>query len=144
MTGFQFLESTVVAIAMAGEPVRESQAPVHAYVPVLLFFAGALAVPVLLLTVSRALSRRVVETPKGLAYECGVDPIGDPRERFSIRYYLVAMLFLVFDVETVLLLPWAVTFDRLALFGLIEIIVFLALLVVGYFFAWKKGALEWV
>ena len=77
-------------------------------------------------------------------YECGIEPITDARDRYSIRYYLVAMLFVIFDVETVFMFPWAVIFDKLLLFGLIEMIVFIFILVVGYYYAWQKGALEWV
>ena len=74
-----------------------------------------------------------------MPYECGVDPIGDARERFSVRFYIVAMLFLIFDVEVVFLFPWAVIYDQLALFGLIEMLVFIGILVVGYYYAWRKG-----
>jgi len=76
-------------------------------------------------------------------YECGIEPITGARERYSIRYYLVAMLFVIFDVETVFMFPWAVIFDKLLLFGLIEMLVFIFILVVGYYYAWQKGALEW-
>ena len=78
-------------------------------------------------------------------YECGYEPSGFAHEtRFSIRYYLIAVLFVVFDVETIFLFPWAVMFDRLALFGFIEMMTFLAILVVGYVYVWKRGALNWV
>ncbi|HIE21865.1 MAG TPA: NADH-quinone oxidoreductase subunit A [Acidimicrobiia bacterium] len=84
-------------------------------------------------------------TPEKLEpYECGIEPETDARDRYSIRFYLVAMLFVIFDVETVFMFPWAVIMDELALFGLIEMIVFLFILVVGYVYAWRKGALEWV
>ena len=73
-----------------------------------------------------------------------VTPATDARDRYSIRYYLVAMLFVIFDVETVFMFPWAVIFDKLLLFGLIEMVVFIFILVVGYYYAWQKGALEWV
>lgn len=119
-------------------------APIHSYIPILLFFAAAVAVPLALLAVSRAVSRRVYSVDKMKPYECGVDPIGTARERFSVRYYLIAMLFLIFEVETIFLLPWAVIFDRLAIFGLLEMLVFIGILVVGYFYAWRKGAFEWV
>ena len=76
-------------------------------------------------------------------YECGIEPSTDARDRYSIRYYLVAMLFVIFDVETVFMFPWAVIFNKLMLFGLIEMFVFIFILVVGYYYAWKKGALEW-
>jgi NADH-quinone oxidoreductase subunit A len=77
-------------------------------------------------------------------YECGVPSIGDARDRFHIRYYVLAMLYLVFDLEVVFLYPWAVQYDKLGLFGLMEMVVFVAILLVGYFYAWKKGALDWV
>ena len=76
-------------------------------------------------------------------YECGIETVGDARDRYSVRYYLVAMLFVIFDIETVFLFPWAVILDELALFGLIEMFVFLGILIVGYFYAWRKGALDW-
>src|SRR5262249_1169605 len=119
------------------------QAPVYGYIAIVIFFLIALLLPVVLLAVSRLLHRRVFEREKLLPYECGVDPIGDARERFSVRFYIVAMLFLVFDVETIFLFPWAVIYDRLALFGLVEMLVFIGILVVGYYYAWRKGALEW-
>ena len=118
--------------------------PIYSYIPILIFFVAAIALPVGLLVVSRLVSRRVYGVDKMKAYECGVDPIGEARERFSVRYYLVAMLFLIFDVETIFLIPWAIVYDRLAIFGLIEMVLFIGILVVGYFYAWRKGALEWV
>ena len=118
--------------------------PLYAFIPVALFFAGAIAVPLVLLLVARALSHRVYGEAKSMAYECGVDPIGEATERFSVRFYLVAMLFLIFDVETIFLFPWAVRYRQLGWFGIAEVAVFLAILVVGYLWAYKKGALEWV
>ena len=120
-----------------------TQAPVYGYIPIAIFFLIALLVPVALLAVSRLLQRRVFEREKLMPYECGVEPIGDARERFSVRFYMVAMLFLIFDVETIFLFPWAVIYDRLALFGLVEMLIFIGVLVVGYYYAWRKGAFEW-
>lgn len=117
--------------------------PIYGYIPIILFFLIAVLLPVVLLAVSRLVQRRVFEREKLMPYECGVDPIGDARDRFSVRFYIVAMLFLVFDVETVFLFPWAVIYDRLAVFGLVEMLLFIAILVVGYYYAWQKGALEW-
>src|SRR5882724_12004943 len=108
---------------------------ITAYIPVLLFLIIAIAIPVVALGAARFLRRRVFEREKLMPYECGIDPVRDAKERFSIRYYVVAMLFLV---------PWAVTYDRLAIFGLIEMLTFIGILVVGYYWAWRKGALEWV
>jgi NADH-quinone oxidoreductase subunit A len=117
--------------------------PVYGYIPIIIFLLIAVLLPVVLLGASRLVQRRVYDKNKLLPYECGVDPIGDARDRFSVRYYMVAMLFLIFDVETIFLFPWAVIYDKLALFGLIEMVIFIGILVVGYFYAWRKGAFEW-
>ena len=120
-----------------------SASPIYGYIPIIIFFLIAVLLPVALLGVSRLVQRRVYEREKLLPYECGVDPIGDARDRFSVRFYIVAMLFLIFDVETIFLFPWAVIYDKLALFGLVEMLLFIGILVVGYYYAWRKGALEW-
>ena len=112
------------------------------YVPILVFSLVAITVPILLLLVTKVIRAGSPDPVKAEAYECGVEPT-TMALRFSIRYYLIAVLFVVFDVETVFLFPWAVSFDRLALFGLIEMFVFLAILLVGYLYAWKRRALEW-
>jgi len=80
---------------------------------------------------------------KLIAYESGNEPTEEPRMRFSIKFYLIAILFVLFDVEAIYLYPWAVTYDYLGLFALVEMLLFLFLLMVGYVYAWKKGALEW-
>jgi NADH-quinone oxidoreductase subunit A len=126
-----------------GGSSAQAAAPVYGYIPIAIFFLIAVLLPVVLLGASRLIQRRVFERQKLLPYECGVDPIGDARERFSVRFYIVAILFLVFDVETIFLFPWAIIYDRLALFGLAEMLVFIGILVVGYYYAWRKGALEW-
>ena len=80
---------------------------------------------------------------KGMPYESGMDPIGPGTRRMSVRFYLIAVLFILFDIETVFFLPWAIVFRQLGVFGFVEMVVFIAILLVGYFYAWKKGALEW-
>ncbi|MEK6299601.1 MAG: NADH-quinone oxidoreductase subunit A [Acidobacteriota bacterium] len=117
--------------------------PIYGYIPIIIFFLIAAALPFVLLGLSRLLQRQVYGREKLMPYECGVEPIGDARERFSVRFYIVAMLFLVFDVETIFLFPWAIIYDKLALFGLVEMLLFIGILVVGYYYAWRKGALEW-
>jgi NADH-quinone oxidoreductase subunit A len=121
----------------------KSGVPIYGYIPIILFFLIALALPFVLLTLSRVINRQVYGREKLMPYECGIDPIGDAHERFSVRFYIIAMLFLVFDVEVVFLFPWAIIYDKLAIFGLVEMFVFIAILVVGYYYAWRKGALEW-
>ena len=80
---------------------------------------------------------------KLIAYESGNEPTDQPRMRFSVKFYLIAILFVLFDVEAIYLYPWAVTYDQLGLFALVEMLLFIGLLLVGYVYAWKKGALEW-
>jgi NADH-quinone oxidoreductase subunit A len=82
-------------------------------------------------------------TQKLLPYESGVSPVGEPRHRFSVKFYIIAMLFLVFDVEAVFFYPWAVAYDQLGLYGFVEMMIFIIILVVGYVYAWEKGALDW-
>jgi NADH-quinone oxidoreductase subunit A len=124
-------------------PPAELAAPVFSYLPIVLFLIVAAAFPGVALFVLRAVRPRVYDAQKMMPYECGIDPIKDARERFSVRFYIIAMLFLIFDVETVFLLPWAIAFDRLAVFGLVEMLIFIGILVVGYYYAWRKGALDW-
>ena len=76
-------------------------------------------------------------------FECGNDPIGNPRNRFSVQFFLIALLFIIFDVEVVFIFPWAVLFRQLGWYGFIEMAVFLVILIIGLFYVWKKGALEW-
>ena len=116
---------------------------IRTYIPILLFVLIATAFAVFTLVFSRLVHAEKVNPVKLEPYECGIEPETDARGRYSIRYYLIAMLFVIFEVETVFMFPWAVSVDRLALFGLIEMLVFLFILVVGYVYAWKKGALEW-
>jgi NADH-quinone oxidoreductase subunit A len=80
---------------------------------------------------------------KAMPYESGMNPIGPGTRRMPVRFYLIAVLFILFDIETVFFLPWAIVFRQLGVFGLIEMAIFIAILLVGYLYAWKKGALEW-
>jgi NADH-quinone oxidoreductase subunit A len=116
--------------------------PEH-YVPILIFFLVAIGFGGITLSVGKLIRPRNPYKEKNAPYECGVPPINDARERISIRYYVIAMLFLVFDVEVVFLYPWAVNFERLGLFGFVEMMIFIFILLVGYVYAWKKEALEW-
>ena len=112
-------------------------------VPVVLFVAVAIGFAFITLIPSRLLQTKKYNKVKLEPYECGIEPLTAARARYSIRYYLVAMLFVIFDVETVFMFPWAVILEELGVFGLIEMFVFLFILVVGFVYAWKKGALEW-
>lgn len=114
------------------------------YVPIFIFAAVVGALIPLTLIVAKIVRPESPNRTKLMPYECGVDPIGDSRQRYSVRFYIVAILFVVFDVETIFLFPWAVQYKLLGLFGFVEMMVFLGILVVGYVWIWKKGALEWV
>jgi NADH-quinone oxidoreductase subunit A len=117
---------------------------VEHYVPILVFSLVAITIPILLLLLTKVIRAGSPDPVKAEAYECGVEPATMAFDtRFSIRYYVIAVLFVVFDVETIFLFPWAVSFDRLAIFGFVEMVVFLAILLVGYIYAWRRGALEW-
>ncbi|MFA5809456.1 MAG: NADH-quinone oxidoreductase subunit A [Thermoleophilia bacterium] len=97
-----------------------------------------------LLGVSRLIQRRHIYPEKITPYECGIPPIGDSRAPFAVRYYIFALLFVVFDVEAVFLYPWAMVFRSLGMTGYIEMMIFIAVLLLGLIYAWGKGALEWV
>ncbi|MBM3727487.1 MAG: NADH-quinone oxidoreductase subunit A [Acidobacteria bacterium] len=114
------------------------------YLPIFVFLPVAILFPVVTLFVAK-LVRPSQPTPSKLgAYECGIEPASNSRGRYTVRYYIVAILFVVFDVETVFLYPWAVRYKQLGWFGVAEVAVFLAILIVGYVWAYKKGAFEWV
>jgi NADH-quinone oxidoreductase subunit A len=118
---------------------------VSAYIPILLFVLVAITFPIVTFLIARLIRAGKYDPVKLEPYECGIVPTSVAHDtRFSVRYYLIAVLFVVFDVETVFLYPWAVMFRKLALFGFIEMFVFLAILVVGYVYAWRRGALQWV
>jgi NADH-quinone oxidoreductase subunit A len=113
------------------------------YFPVLLQALIAMAVAGGMLGASALLGKRVRDRVKGSPYECGMTPVGSPRERFSVKFYLVAMVFILFDVEAVFLYPWAVVYRQLRLFAFVEMALFLALILAGFYYFYKKGALDW-
>jgi NADH-quinone oxidoreductase subunit A len=114
------------------------------YVPIVILGVLAGAFAVLSMIVSRFLQPRRLVAAKYEPYECGITPARLPKsERFPVKFYVVAMLFIIFDIETIFLFPWAVAFRRLGLFGLVEMIVFIGLVFVAYVYVWQKGGLEW-
>lgn len=115
----------------------------NGYIPVFLFIGLAFLFPIVTLLIARLIRPHTGGQGKLMPYECGVDPDSDARQRYAIRYYVVAILFVIFDVETIFLFPWAIIYKQLALFGLIEMLVFLGILIVGYIWIIKKGALKW-
>src|SRR2546428_8005079 len=116
-----------------------------AYIPVLIYAVLVIAFPAVTLVLAKFI--RPASTSFGAKlkpYECGIPPESDARGRYSVRFYIVAILFVIFDVETIFLFPWAVQFNALGLYGLVTMFVFLGILVIGYIWLYKKGALEWV
>ena len=113
------------------------------YWPILLFMAVAAGLGMALLAIGLVVAPRRPAAQKLSPYECGFEAFEDARMKFDVRYYLIAILFIIFDLEIAFLFPWAVVFDRIGLVALIEMVLFIALLVVGFIYIWKKGALEW-
>jgi NADH-quinone oxidoreductase subunit A len=115
----------------------------HPYFPLLVTFGIAGVVVLLLLMVASKVGPKSINPAKAEPFESGNPPKGDARIRFSVRFYLIAMLFLIFDLEVVFLYPWAIYFRQLGMFGLVQMGIFLIILTVGYVYVWKKGALDW-
>lgn len=118
------------------------------YVPILVMFVLATGIALGMALAPRFLAARRPTPEKRIPYECGKDPIGSARERFSVKFYLVAMIFILFDIEAVFLIPWGVVFRDVAesvspLFVFAEMMIFLALVLVAYIYAWKKGVFDW-
>jgi NADH-quinone oxidoreductase subunit A len=114
------------------------------YVPILIYLVVAILFPVVLIAAARLIRPSAPSPTKLEAYECGIKAASDSRGRYTVRFYIIAILFVIFDVETIFLFPWAVRYRTLGWFGVEEVAVFLAILIVGYIWAYKKGALEWV
>jgi NADH-quinone oxidoreductase subunit A len=113
------------------------------YSPIMFFIVLALVFGIWTLVISSLLQPKYPEPEKLSVYECGSEPFSDARMPFPVRYYIFAMLFVIFDIEVIFLYPWAVVFTKIELIGLIEMLVFIGLFLVAYVYAWRKGALEW-
>ena len=113
------------------------------YLPILLFLFVAGGIGVALLVIGWALGPRYAEKTKADAYECGFEAFEDARMKFDVRYYLIAILFIIFDLEIAFLFPWAVVFKQIGLVAMLEMAAFLFLLLLGFVYCWKKGALDW-
>ena len=113
------------------------------YVPILIFLGVATGLGLVLLSLGFLIGRGRKDEDKLSPYECGFEAFDDSRMKFDVRYYLVAILFIIFDLEIAFLFPWAVSLDTVGKFGLLSMALFLAILVVGFIYEWKKGALEW-
>jgi NADH-quinone oxidoreductase subunit A len=113
------------------------------YLPILVFLGIAIGLALVIVTASLLVARQRPDAEKLSAYECGFEAFGDARQRFDVRFYLVAILFIIFDLEVAFLFPWAVSLGAIGMFGFWSMMVFLAVLTVGFIYEWKKGALEW-
>ena len=113
------------------------------YWPVLLQAIVAMAVATGMIGISYILGKKVRNRVKDMPYECGITPTGSARERFSVKFYLVGMLFILFDIEAIFLYPWAVVYRELKMFAFFEMFIFVVLVLAGFFYIWKKGALDW-
>ncbi len=115
----------------------------ESYFPVLVQIAIAIAVAAGLVSTSFLLGKKVRDKVKDSPYECGIVPTGSARERFSVKFYLVAIVFILFDIEAVFLYPWVVVYRELKMFAFVEMLLFIALVLAGFFYIWKKGVLDW-
>jgi NADH-quinone oxidoreductase subunit A len=113
------------------------------YGPLLLMFILAGGLAGALIVVSTVVGRHKQSLEKDQAYECGIPPTGDARQPFSVHFYMVALIFILFDIEAIFLYPWALVFQQLKVFGFVEMLLYIVILFVGYIFLWKKGALDW-
>ncbi|MCM3617974.1 NADH-quinone oxidoreductase subunit A [Sutcliffiella horikoshii] len=113
------------------------------YLIVVVFLALGVLLPVVALAIGRLLRPNKPSAAKQTTYESGIDPFHDSRVQFNVRYYIFALLFVIFDVETVFLYPWAVAYEKLGIFALIEMLIFVVLLLIGLIYAWKKKVLKW-
>ena len=113
------------------------------YLPILIFLGIALALGLIIMVATYVLARQRPDTEKLSPYECGFEPFEDARGRFDVRFYLVAILFIIFDLEVAFLFPWAVSLGNIGLFGFWSMMIFLGVLTIGFIYEWKKGALEW-
>jgi NADH-quinone oxidoreductase subunit A len=113
------------------------------YLPILIFLGIAVGLSVAIVAASYIVARQRPDSEKVSAYECGFEAFDDARSRFDVRFYLVAILFIIFDLEVAFLFPWAVAFGDIGIFGFCSMVIFLAVLTVGFIYEWRKGALEW-
>jgi NADH-quinone oxidoreductase subunit A len=143
LSGHLYRRRAGYAVAIADAPTARRCDVLTEYLPVLLFIAVSAVVGIALIVLGNLLGPRRPQAEKSAPYECGFEAFEDTRMRFDVRYYLIAILFIIFDLEIAFVFPWATVFGKLGLLGLVEMGIFLSLLVLGFVYVWKKGALEW-
>jgi NADH-quinone oxidoreductase subunit A len=130
----------VSAALLAGRDMNDL---LSSYLPIVIFLGVALVIGIALMVAPFLVAYRAPDPEKLSAYECGFNAFDDARMKFDIRFYLVSILFIIFDLEVAFLFPWAVSFGNIGMFGFWSMMVFLAVLTIGFIYEWKKGALEW-
>jgi len=113
------------------------------YLPILIFLVVAIGISLVMVVASYIVAKQKPDSEKMSAYECGFEAFDDARSRFDVRFYLVAILFIIFDLEVAFLFPWAVAFGDIGVYGFCSMVLFLAVLTIGFVYEWRKGALEW-
>jgi NADH-quinone oxidoreductase subunit A len=113
------------------------------YLPIIVFFMVATVLSVVMVCLPFFLAKNKPDNEKLSSYECGFEPFGDARAKFDVKFYLVAILFIIFDIEIMFLFPWAITLGKIGLYGFCSMMIFLFVLTVGFIYEWKKGALDW-
>jgi NADH-quinone oxidoreductase subunit A len=117
--------------------------PAEQWLPVVIQAVLAAVIAAALVTLTFVIGRKLKNKVKDMPYECGIAPTGDARERFSVKFYLVAMIFILFDIESIFLYPWVVIYKDLKMFAFVEMFIFVMLILAGFFFIWKKGIFDW-
>ncbi len=130
----------VWSLMLAGHAMNEL---LYSYLPIIIFMGVALVIGIALMAAPFLVAYSAPDAEKLSAYECGFNSFDDARMKFDVRFYLVSILFIIFDLEVAFLFPWAVSFNEIGMFGFWSMMVFLAVLTVGFIYEWKKGALEW-
>jgi NADH-quinone oxidoreductase subunit A len=113
------------------------------YLPIIVFFMVATVLSVVMVCLPFFLAKNKPDNEKLSSYECGFEPFGDARAKFDVKFYLVAILFIIFDIEIMFLFPWAITLGKIGLYGFCSMMIFLFILTIGFIYEWKKGALDW-
>lgn len=116
---------------------------INEYLPIIIFLAIAILLSIIIVVIPYLVAVYRPDIEKNSAYECGFEPFGNARGEFDVRFYLVAILFIIFDLEIAFLFPWAITLGKIKLFGFLSMLFFLVILIIGFIYEWKKGALEW-
>jgi NADH-quinone oxidoreductase subunit A len=136
-------ECLALIIALSVQAFMPENSYFAHYIPLLFQVIVATLLATVMVTLSHLLGKHKWSRAKNTAYECGIEPTGDAQQRFSVKFYLVGMLFILFDVEAVFLYPWAIIARELKMFGFWEMLIYIGLILVGFFYIWKKGILDW-